>query len=203
MIRSHFLKTWPAEFAAIRAGLKSFEYRRDDRAFGFGEGDELRLLEFDPEAQDFTGEAEVRRVAYVLRGPAFGVPEGFAVLGFSAEAELERLRGLINSPELEDFGRGVQLEAAHQVERHGAAHDEGKGPLDWFWLIGFLAQKAAFAAIAGDMDKARHHCISTAAALANWHRALSGRPTAMRPGIASPFGEEAMDTRQLDQGSAP
>jgi hypothetical protein len=36
-------------------------------------------------------------------------------------------------------------------------------------------------------DKALHHTISTAAALANWHAALSGTSNTMRPGIAPPL----------------
>lgn len=93
---------------------------------------------------------------------------------------------LINRPEVDDFAKGVQLEAAHQVERYGVEHDAGKAPLDWFWLLGYLAQKAATAAVAGDVEKAKHHTISTAAALANWHALLSGRDTGMRPGIEPP-----------------
>lgn len=93
---------------------------------------------------------------------------------------------LINRPEVDDFARGVQLEAAHQVERYGVKHDAGKTPLDWFWLIGYLAQKATMAAMAGDVEKAKHHTISTSAALANWHSLLSGRDTGMRPGIEPP-----------------
>lgn len=90
---------------------------------------------------------------------------------------------IINSPETADFMAAVPLEAAHQRERWGADHDAGKSPFDWFWLIGYLAQKAADAAVRGDTEKARHHTISTAAALANWHAALSGTDTTMRPGI--------------------
>lgn len=101
----------------------------------------------------------------------------------SKVAHLERR---LNTPEVEDFAAGVVAEAQHQRERFGSDHDAGKAPLDWFWLIGFLAQKAAFAALAGDRNKALHHTISTAAALANWHAALSGHDTAMRPGIADP-----------------
>lgn len=93
---------------------------------------------------------------------------------------------LVNTPETIDFMIGVPLEATHQRERWAADHDAGKTPFDWFWLIGYLAQKAAAAAVAGDADKARHHTISTAAALANWHAALSGADTSMRPGTASP-----------------
>lgn len=99
------------------------------------------------------------------------------------QAEVDRLKALINSPETADWLRGVPLEAAHQIERWGAEHDAGKTAWDWFWLIGYLAQKAAGAQVAGDASKAKHHTISTAAALLNWHRQISGENTAMRPGI--------------------
>jgi hypothetical protein len=99
-------------------------------------------------------------------------------------AERLRIRDeIVNTPETADFMVGVPLEALHQRERWGAAHDAGKTALDWYWLLGYLGQKAARAAEAGDIDKAKHHTISTAAALANWHAALSGADTAMRPGI--------------------
>lgn len=93
---------------------------------------------------------------------------------------------IINTPETADFMAGVPLEAAHQRERWGANHDAGKTPEDWFWLIGYLAQKALRAQNAGDIAKACHHTISTAAALANWHAALTGADTRMRPGIEEP-----------------
>lgn len=105
----------------------------------------------------------------------------------AAEARIDALRAeIINTPETADFMAGVPLEAAHQRERWGADHDAGKSPFDWFWLIGYLAQKAADAALRGDDEKAMHHTISTAAALANWHAALSGADTRMRPGIDPP-----------------
>lgn len=112
--------------------------------------------------------------------------DGRTILNALASITRERdeaREGLINNPETEDFVRGVSLEALHQIERWGADHDAGKEPLDWFWLIGYLAQKAAMAAISGDLTKAKHHTISTAAALANWHAQLSGKPTAMRHGV--------------------
>lgn len=99
-------------------------------------------------------------------------------------AELERL---INTPVVDDWLEGVRVEAAHQQERWGEDHDAGKSPADWFWLIGYLAGKALFAAIAGDQDKARHHTISTGAALFNWWRAISADGLARRrPGIKPP-----------------
>jgi hypothetical protein len=92
----------------------------------------------------------------------------------------------INTPHTTDWIQGVKLEAFHQVERYGVMHNAGKSPFDWFWLIGYLAQKAAASEVAGDINKAKHHTISTGAALLNWHRHLTGESTSMRPGIADP-----------------
>lgn len=100
----------------------------------------------------------------------------------AAKAEAKRLRELINKPELEQFLRATHIEAVHQVERWGTAHDRAKRPADWFWLVGYLAGKALHAIVSGDKDKARHHCISTAAALYNWHCAISGTDVRMCPG---------------------
>ena len=110
----------------------------------------------------------------------------------AAPSEVEAMREavraeIINTPETADFTAGVPLEAAHQRERWSVDHDAGKTAFDWFWLIGFLAQKAASSQVAGDTEKAKHHTISTAAALANWHAQLSGL-TAMRPGIGPDNG---------------
>jgi hypothetical protein len=94
------------------------------------------------------------------------------VLGATA-GELDRLYGLLNSPEVESFLDGVKREAAHQVERWGAAHDRDKSAEQWFWLVAYLGGKALRAHMEGDRDKALHHTISTAAALAHWHAAIS------------------------------
>jgi hypothetical protein len=103
-----------------------------------------------------------------------------------SQRRVRELEALINTPELDDFLKAVKLEAAHQVERWGAQHDAGKAPADWFWLLGYLSGKALAAAVKGDADKARHHTISSAAVLLNWHEQLSGRPRGMRPGIEPP-----------------
>lgn len=86
--------------------------------------------------------------------------------------ELDRLIALINTPEVNAYLRAVHIEAVHQVERWGVASDRGKRAADWFWLVGFLAGKALHAATDGDHEKALHHCISTSAALYNWHCAI-------------------------------
>jgi hypothetical protein len=92
------------------------------------------------------------------------------------------------------------------VERFGSEHDNRKTPEDWFWLIGYLAGRALGhhreaerldgevarasdpgyealqKSIAHHREKAVHHCITTAAACANWHLAVVGK-VSMRPGI--------------------
>jgi hypothetical protein len=102
------------------------------------------------------------------------------------EAWALRTAAALFEPETEDRFDGTRLEAGHQNLRYAATHDAGKTPADWFWLVGYLAGKALAAAITGDIDKAKHHTISTAAALLNWHRQLSGATGEMRPGIEPP-----------------
>ncbi|WP_230680954.1 hypothetical protein [Paracidovorax cattleyae] len=104
-------------------------------------------------------------------------------------AELARLNAIINTPQADDFLRAVSTEAEHQRQRWPSEHDAGKTPADWFWLVGHLAGKALHAHAAGNAEKAEHHIITTAAALANWHLAVFGM-TNMRPGIDSPAGQE-------------
>lgn len=87
----------------------------------------------------------------------------------SLTKERDFLRKLIDNPEIEDFAKGVMLEAAHQVNRWGTDHDLQKPPEDWFWTLGYLAGKALSALKSGDMEKFKHHLISSAALLANFH----------------------------------
>ena len=106
-------------------------------------------------------------------------------------SEVERLDKLLNTPELRDFSRAVVLEAAHQRERWGVDHDAGKEPEDWFWLLGYLGGKALAAQRLANTEKALHHTISAAAALANWHAAISGADNSMRPGTHQPLSVQA------------
>lgn len=102
------------------------------------------------------------------------------------QAIAAKLRALLDVPEIEEFDKALPLEAAHQVKRWGSEHDAGKNPEDWFWLMGYLAGKALAAQKAGDEHKAKHHCISAAAALRNWHAHIRSGVTTMRPGIETP-----------------
>jgi hypothetical protein len=87
-------------------------------------------------------------------------------------AARQQLHTLLNTPQTLEFIEAVRIEAAHQVDRWGPAHDRGKSSENWFWLIGYLAGKALRSAIEGDTEKALHHTISSAAACANWHAAI-------------------------------
>lgn len=122
----------------------------------------------------------------MLRGTAALETRGERVL----VQEVKRLRAERDTPHTANFLQAVKLEALHQRERWGADHDAGKAPHDWFWLLGYLSGKALAAALAGDKVKALHHTISSAAMLLNWHAAISGTDTRMRPGIEEPRFEE-------------
>jgi hypothetical protein len=100
----------------------------------------------------------------------------------AAVAERDRLLKLVNTPETKRFLEGTRLEVVHQVERWGTVHDRAKEPADWYWLVGYLAGKALRAHIDGNTEKAQHHCISTAAALANWHTHIALGAGLMTPG---------------------
>jgi hypothetical protein len=122
------------------------------------------------------------------------IPPAASLREQELEAEVARLNAIINSPQSDDFIRAVSTEAEHQRQRWGADGDAGKTPADWFWLVGYLAGKALHSHAAGNAEKAEHHVITTAAACANWHRAIFGK-TNMRPGH-----EEGLDAQRLGRG---
>ena len=103
----------------------------------------------------------------------------------AAKAELANAQGLLNAPEIIDFIKAVQLEAAHQRSRWGSDHDAGKTDADWFWLLGYLGGKALRAN--DGIEKQLHRIIAISAAACNWHAAKLGK-TNMRPGVEKPLG---------------
>ena len=79
--QTHELMSWPACFAAVKAGNKPFDVREKDQNFLLG--DILVLREFDPDSGEYTGQTINRWVSYVLEGGLFGIQPGWCVLGFS------------------------------------------------------------------------------------------------------------------------
>lgn len=107
------------------------------------------------------------------------------------QTEIARLNAIINTPQSNDFLRAVSIEAEHQRQRWSSDHDAGKTPADWFWLVGYLGGKALHSHSDNNIEKAEHHIITTAAALANWHLNMFGN-TSMRAGID---GEDALQAK--------
>jgi hypothetical protein len=80
------LKVWPMYYEALESGVKSFEFRKDDREPRFEVGDGLCLREWRLWQADeyidypgeYTGRECFRRVTYVARGGV--IPSGYCVM---------------------------------------------------------------------------------------------------------------------------
>lgn len=115
---THTLKTWPEPFQAILDDRKSFEVRRNDRAFAVG--DLLRLLEWDPASEAYTGRGDEARVTYIVPGGSWGLPADLCVLGIrravdpaSRVADLEAQLAAAVAAMREAAARIVMREAAN------------------------------------------------------------------------------------------
>lgn len=75
----HALKIWPKYFGAVLSGAKTFEVRKHDRAFFVG--DLVRLEEWDPETQKYTGAVVLKYITYIVHGGQFGIEPGYCVFG--------------------------------------------------------------------------------------------------------------------------
>lgn len=82
MPETHELKTRPPFFRDVQDGIKTFEYRKNDR--GFKVGDTLILREWLPKTGDYTGTTVTRKITYMVEGGQFGIPEGYCILGIGA-----------------------------------------------------------------------------------------------------------------------
>lgn len=78
MPQEHDLKTWPEFFDEVVAGRKPFEVRFNDRDYRVG--DTLRLREWSPKSQDYTGRVTHQLVTYTMSG-RFGVDPGHIIMG--------------------------------------------------------------------------------------------------------------------------
>lgn len=72
-------KVWPPYFDDILSGRKKFEVRLAD--FACHEGDTLRLREWDPTSQNYTGREVDRAVTYVAQ---------FKDFNFWSEADIKK-----------------------------------------------------------------------------------------------------------------
>lgn len=120
---SHELKTDPAVFAAVLDGRKTWEIRKDDR--GFEAGDRLTLRETKYTGAEmqagaplvYTGRAVETEVPYLLRGPVYGLADGWVIMSIRAAAA-EQTR---TQAELDGKGKRMCSDCSHyeHCKEHG------------------------------------------------------------------------------------
>ena len=74
----HELKTWNSVFGAITEGLKTAEFRKNDRNFKVD--DILLLREYLPDKKEYTGREIRTRVTHCVYGGMFGIPKGYCLM---------------------------------------------------------------------------------------------------------------------------
>ncbi|WP_186042804.1 hypothetical protein [Burkholderia gladioli] len=116
---------------------------------------------------DFFSAAQMRDYARIARA--------------DAQAEVERLLAISHTPHNDEFYQGVSIEEEYQRQLHGV--DDTDARFDWdqySWVARYLLNKALMACISGEGngEKAKHHLVTTAALLKNWHNVLTGKPAA-------------------------
>jgi hypothetical protein len=80
-VAEHELKTHPEPFGALIRKEKPYEVRRADRPFQVN--DTLRLREFDPIAEKYTGRSALAVITYITPPGRYGLPPDLTVLGIS------------------------------------------------------------------------------------------------------------------------
>jgi len=82
---THTLKAWPEFYDAIESGVKTWEFRRDDRGFRVGD-----VLVLERRLPSDLGDRDAKtlrvRVTYIFYGTGLGVPEGFCIMSIVKEA---------------------------------------------------------------------------------------------------------------------
>lgn len=83
--KRHTLKCWRESFQSVWDGVKTFEYRKNDRDYQVGDSlminEILPYVEYADGSPHYTGRAVGATIVHILHGPDFGVPEGYCVLG--------------------------------------------------------------------------------------------------------------------------
>ena len=77
-MKTHYLKTLPEYFKAVKDRTKNFELRINDRDFKVG--DMLYLEEWSRDTSEYTGRRLVRKIEYILEGDSFGLRLGYAIM---------------------------------------------------------------------------------------------------------------------------
>jgi hypothetical protein len=76
---AHGLKTWDEFMMDIATGKELFEVRKNDRDYKVG--DTLLLNGWNQNKETHTGRVIEAKVTYVLNGGAWGIMDGYVVMG--------------------------------------------------------------------------------------------------------------------------
>lgn len=88
----HELKTDPEVFQAVALGLKTWEIRRDDRGFKVGDIVQLRETKHSGDSMKqgcplvYTGGCILAEITYILRGPVYGLADGWCIMSIQVKA---------------------------------------------------------------------------------------------------------------------
>ncbi len=77
---THEVKILPEYYADIESGAKKFEYRKDDR--GYRVGDIIKLREYLPKEDSYTGNSLEAEITYILKG-RMNIPTGYAIMSIN------------------------------------------------------------------------------------------------------------------------
>jgi len=74
------LKIWPIPFRAVLNGDKRYEVRKADREFAIG--NIIKLREFLPDTEQYTGRTFKCKITYITQAGTWGLPEDICIFGF-------------------------------------------------------------------------------------------------------------------------
>lgn len=77
-MKRHNLKCWPEPFNEVTTGIKTFEYRLNDR--DYKNHDILILNEWDPVKKWYTGKTITVKVTSIMYGGVFGIPKEYCIM---------------------------------------------------------------------------------------------------------------------------
>ncbi len=78
-MKKHEIKILPQYFQPVKAGVKTFELRKDDRDYQVG--DLVKMREWD--GKKYTGNRIIVDIRYILRDcPEYGLMDGYCIFGW-------------------------------------------------------------------------------------------------------------------------
>lgn len=112
----HQLKAWPEHWREVATGRQTFEIRKDDRNYQVG--DVLVLREYDPAAEQYTGQVCTRYVTHLLHGGQFGLDVDYVCMSLAMPRHrLARLSDVVGVDEAARLAREDREAHLRAIER--------------------------------------------------------------------------------------